>query len=127
MSSARASIGLNFATNLLLAMIGLASSAAAGRLLGPSGRGALAAIQIYPTFASLIGMIGLSEAVVYWLSRRPEEAEGIIGTSVLITAAASTLVACLLLPLLPHLLHAYTPSIVRAARLFVSAGSTTRS
>ena len=53
----------------------------AARLLGPSGRGELAAIQTWPNFIAIIAMLGMPEAVVYYAARDPERAGRCLSSS----------------------------------------------
>ena len=46
----------------------------AARLLGPAGRGELAAIETWPAFLAVVGGIGISEALVYFSARKPDRA-----------------------------------------------------
>ena len=45
------------------------TGALAARLLGPDGRGQLAAIQMWPNFLAAIANLGLPEALVYFSAR----------------------------------------------------------
>jgi antigen flippase len=92
----------------------------AARLLGPAGRGELAAIQTWAGFLGVIGTLGLPEAVVLFCSRDPSR-----GGQYLSTAIAAGLVGCIPMLLvgytaMPLLLSAQRPEIIHAARWYLS-------
>ena len=125
----QANAAITAATNILLAALGMVSGVLAARLLGPHGRGQLAAIQTWPTFVAVLAMLGMPEAVVYFSARMPAEAGQYLGSAVAVALVSS--VPCMLLGYLltPLMLHAQAPTIVRAGRwylllvlIFASAG-----
>src|SRR3954454_18878470 len=60
-------------TSVAIGALGLVAGALAARLLGPEGRGELAAIQTWPTCVATIAAVGLPEALVYFNSRNRKE------------------------------------------------------
>src|SRR5208283_4192014 len=62
-----------FAGSLLIQSIGAATGILAARLLGPAGRGDLATIMYYPTVLSLLGSVGIQQAIAFEVSKRPQE------------------------------------------------------
>lgn len=106
-------------TNAVLALLGLCSAAVAARLLGVSGRGELAAIQVTAAFVSLIGFLGMPDAVVYWSAKHRSRSGNYLATAVLVALAGSSLAAVLALPVIPLLLDDYGDSTVSTARLFL--------
>ena len=48
---------LTAATNVILALLGLLTGILAARLLGPQGRGELAAIQAWPSFIATVAIL----------------------------------------------------------------------
>ena len=50
--------------NVLITLIGLATGTLLARLLGPQGRGELAAIQAWPTYLVAFAMVGLDRKSV---------------------------------------------------------------
>ena len=63
--------------NLLLGVLGFATSAAASRLLGTAGRGELAARQNIPNLLAVLGSLGLGEAALYFSARHPRSVKTI--------------------------------------------------
>src|SRR5215510_15074894 len=72
---ARGSFGANalltLLANFVLAGIGLATGATVARLLGPHGRGELAAIQTWPMFIGYLSLLGTGNALVYYSAQEP--------------------------------------------------------
>lgn len=110
---------LTAGTNIALAALGMVSGIIAARLLGPHGRGELAAIQTWPSFVATLAMLGMPEAIVYY-SARDRSAAGRYLASAIVVALISSgpfiFVAYLLMPLL---LHAQAPTIVWAGRWYL--------
>lgn len=101
------------------ALLGLVTGSLAARLLGPHGRGELAAIQTWPSFMALIAMLGLHEATVYFSAREPEKAGRYLAsaaTLALLTALPFLIAGYLLMPVL---LAAQTPQVIAAARWYL--------
>jgi O-antigen/teichoic acid export membrane protein len=61
-------------TNVLLSVIGVATGVIAARLLGPEGRGVLAAVQLWPSIIGTIATLGLPDALVFFSAKYPESA-----------------------------------------------------
>lgn len=124
-----ANTAITAAANISLAGLGVVSGVFAARLLGPHGRGELAAIQTWPSFIATLAMLGMPEALVYFSARTPSEAGRYLGSAVVVAMVSSVpfmLVGYLLTPLM---LHAQAPAIVRASHwylllvlIFASAG-----
>lgn len=67
-------VSLTLATNIEINVIGLITGVLAARLLGPEGRGELAAIQMWGAFVATLSLLGLPDAVVYLSGREPRRA-----------------------------------------------------
>jgi O-antigen/teichoic acid export membrane protein len=74
-----------------LSIVSALSAVAAARMLGPIGRGELAAAQSIGGLIATFCSLGVGESLIYFVARRPEEA----GQS-LITCAVMVLAACLI-------------------------------
>ena len=89
------------------------------RLLGPRGRGELAAIQTWPTFIGYLALLGTGDASVYHSARDPERAATYLGSAIvmhLLTAGPFMLVAFIALP---WLLSAQSLAVVAGARWYL--------
>jgi O-antigen/teichoic acid export membrane protein len=78
-----------------MAMAGVANILMA-RLLGPQGRGELAAIVVWASLASALGDLGLSQSCGYYSARRPRDAGAVIGSAVALSLAAAAIVLTIL-------------------------------
>jgi O-antigen/teichoic acid export membrane protein len=114
-----ANTALTAATNIALAALGMVSGILAARLLGPHGRGELAAIQTWPTFIATLAMLGMPEAVVYYSARDQAAAGRYLGSAVVVALASSAPFMALAYLLTPLLLHAQASSIVSAGRWYL--------
>lgn len=108
-----------FMTNAVMACVGLATGVMAARLLGPQGRGELAAIQTWPTDIAVFAMLGLDAATVYFSARDPERAGRYLAsaTSFVLLSALPFMVAAYCL--MPVLLAAQSTAIIHAARWYL--------
>src|SRR5665811_192160 len=91
--SSRATYLLTLLTNLTLAGINAITGVAIARLLGPEGRGQLAAIQTVPTIVAAIAMVGQTDALVYFAAKNRDRVRDYLATSVLIALAVAVLSA----------------------------------
>ncbi len=79
----------------------MVSGVLAARILGPEGRGELAAVYYYPSIIALLGILGLSQAAAYEVSRRPGDEARIMRAGFwlgLLLAIPQVFVAVLLVP-----------------------------
>src|SRR5262249_21288164 len=106
-------------TNVLLAMIGLATSILAARLLGPAGRGELAAIQTWPAVVATVALLGLPDAVVYFTARRPDRGGSYLGSAMALALLASAPFMALGYLVMPLVLAAQSSEVVHAARWYL--------
>ncbi len=115
----RGQMGFTMGLNLLLMGASLLSGSLAAHLLGPTGRGQLAAIQLWPLAIMTIGSGGLVEAVSYY-SGRFREQSGVFGITAMgmLTVLAIPLVLIGIVAM-PHLLAAEPSRIVTEAQVYM--------
>jgi O-antigen/teichoic acid export membrane protein len=121
-SSARsfgAHVMLTSGSNILLALLGVVTGALAARLLGPDGRGQLAAIQMWPNFLAAIANLGLPEAVVYFSARSTPNSGRYLGSAVVMTLLVSAAFLAAGYFALPLLLPAQSADVIWAARWYL--------
>jgi O-antigen/teichoic acid export membrane protein len=109
-------------TNLILGVLGMCSGIFVARLLGPGGRGELAAIQTVPSFVGTLAMIGMPEAVVYYSARQPGKAGRYLGSGVALATLASVPFIICAYALMPSMLKAQQASVIQAARSYLWIG-----
>lgn len=105
--------------NVALAVLAAGTGVIAARLLGPSGRGELAAIQTWPTFLATLTMLGLPDALVYFIARGEVPAGRYVATATsaaLVSAISIFGVGWLLMPVV---LAAQDAAVVAAARWYL--------
>lgn len=110
---------LSLGTNLAVTLASMVTGLLAARLLGPQGRGELAAVQSWVLLLGALATLGMAEAVVYFVGRTPSKAGRFIITAQalnILPGIAFILIGWLLMPLL---LRAQAPEIIDAARLFL--------
>ena len=119
-SSFTGQVSLVMTANLVIAVLGLVTGVISARILGPAGRGELAAIQTFPSFIASVAMLGMPEAVVFFSSQKPRKAGEFL-------ASALAVVTIFLIPiyglgwfLLPSLLKAQQPQVLMAARIYMA-------
>lgn len=106
--------------NLFIAGLGFFTGMIAARSLGPTVRGQLAAIQIWPHFLAGIALLGMPEALVYLSARTPRNSGGLLASAVTLAFLSSAAVVCVGFFLLPVLLHAQSAVTVRTARTYLA-------
>jgi O-antigen/teichoic acid export membrane protein len=112
------------ATSLLantgLGVLGLLSSSVAGWTFGPAGRGQLAALQVTSAIVGLVAAFGLPDAVVYFLSSKPDHPGAIIGTATRVVAYSSVAVTLAAIVPVMFLLGRYDGPTRRAGLVLVA-------
>jgi O-antigen/teichoic acid export membrane protein len=117
--SFRAHMLLTTGSNILLVLLGVLTGALAARLLGPTGRGQLAAIQMWPNFLAVVGNLGLPDALVYYSARARADCGRYLGSAVSLNLLVSLAFMALGNAAFPVLLGAQEPQIVSAARWYL--------
>jgi len=112
---------LTAGANGILAFVALVTGPICARLLGPAGRGELAAIQNLYWFAATIGMLGLPEATLYFTAQRKYDAKRILVSAVLIVLLAWPILYLAVVKLIPVLLAAQSPSVIAMAKWYLAA------
>ena len=105
--------------NVLITLVGLATGTLLARLLGPQGRGELAAIQVWPTYLVGFAMVGLPHALTYYCGRNPLQSGALLATAVMIGLVACVPVIVLGYWLMPRLLSAQSPELIVIARWYL--------
>lgn len=99
--------------------LGFLTGAMLARMLGPAGRGELAAIQNWGMFIATIALMGLQDAVVYYIGRQQDKAGGywLAGTVwALVSGLAFGVIGW---SVMPFLLRAQSSLVIKTARWFI--------
>lgn len=115
-SPSGSNIAISAATNVGIACLGLLSGPLAARLLGPAGRGEVAAIQNLFWLTAILAMLGLPEAATYFTARHPGEAGHVLATGIALTVLAMPVCFAVMYPLVPRILAAQPAETRHAAR-----------
>jgi O-antigen/teichoic acid export membrane protein len=103
----------------------LALQAATGvltaRLLGPAGRGELAAMTLWPLFVASVTTLGVPSSLIYYLRHHPEERNRLVANGFAISAVLGVVAGLLTVFILPWWLHQYSQQVIHAARWFLLA------
>ncbi len=114
-----AHVVLTSGTNILLMLLGVLTGVLVARLLGPDGRGQLAAIQLWAGFFALIAMLGLPEALAYYAAKGPDQAGHYLVSTVVLSLITSFVFVLIGYWLMPVVLSAQSPQIISAARWYL--------
>lgn len=109
-------------TNGLLALLNIATGIIVAHVLGPHGRGELAAIQTLPTVIAAVSMVGQTDALVYFGGRRPRLMRSYVVTAVMLATLFSAVTSLIFVVFAPQLLHAQSSLVVRQARIYMLIG-----
>jgi O-antigen/teichoic acid export membrane protein len=114
-------IAIAAATNVGIAALGLMSGPLAARLLGPAGRGEVAAIQNLFWLTALLAMLGLPEAATYFTAHHPGEAGHVLATGIALPILTMPVCFAAMYPLVPRVLAAEPPEVQHAAQRILLA------
>jgi O-antigen/teichoic acid export membrane protein len=106
--------------NIVVQGLNVASGILTARTLAPVGRGALAAIIMWPQFLAFAMSLGLPVATVYSIKRNPDATREIAGTSLLVSVAVGLLAALIGFTIIPYSLHTYPKATIRLAQVWVT-------
>jgi len=101
--------------------LGAVTGVLAARLLGPTGRGELAALTIWPTALYFLGAMGINQAIVFYTGRRAFTFSEVWTGSTIIGLAQSVLVLAVGLVLIPIALRQYPPHVITLSLLSLGA------
>jgi O-antigen/teichoic acid export membrane protein len=81
--------------NVVVGACGLVTGALLARLLGPGGRGELAAVTLWPEVLVLVAGLGAPHTIAYLVSRRPEETRRVYANALALGVAQAAVVLAL--------------------------------
>lgn len=102
--------------NVAVQVANITSGILTARALGPGGRGALAAVLMWPQFLAYAVTLGIPVASVYWLKRRPELARELTGAGLSLSIVLGFVAAVVGMIAIPYSLHTYPLSVIRLAQ-----------
>lgn len=102
--------------NVLLVILAILGSVLTARVLGPSGRGELAAVQLWPAYLATFGSLGLTNATAYYCGRYPERAASTFATACAMLAVLAVPLMLIGYAILPVAFARQRPEALSAAR-----------
>lgn len=106
------------AQQVLTAGLGAITGVLAARLLGPRGRGELAAVTLWPITLLLLATFGMDRATVFFAGKSRNDSS--VATSCLAVIGAQSLIVILAgLLVIPAALKGYSPAVVRLGIAFL--------
>ena len=112
-------ISLVFSTNALMLCSGVVTSLLSAWALGPTGRGDLMVVLMWPAIFSMIAQVGLSQAYRFWIAKRPECVSALFSNAVIITLVMGFLTLGLAEWIIPHLIGDRSPEVLRLTRIYL--------
>jgi O-antigen/teichoic acid export membrane protein len=104
---------------MLVLGLGIFTGVASARLLGPQGRGELAALILWPSVLVMLFSLGINQAIVFHTGQKRAGMSEVGTASVVIGIAQSLCVVGVGLFVIPLALHQYSPEVRHLALLFL--------
>jgi O-antigen/teichoic acid export membrane protein len=112
-------IKLVFSTNALMLGSGVVTSLLSAWALGPTGRGDLMVVLMWPAIFSMVAQIGLPQAFRFWVAKRPECASALFSNAVIFTLVVGLITLGLAELLVPHLIGVRSPEVLRLTQIYL--------
>ena len=107
------------ATQVLTAGFGVVSGMLLPRLLGPKGRGELAAVTLWPLALVFAASLGIDRAAVFFAAKQRQNTSSVASACLGLGTAQSVVVVFTGLLLIPVLLKGYGTAVVRLSTAFL--------
>jgi len=112
------SLAGTLSAEITIVLFGAASGTLTARLLHPDGRGALAAIILWPQLVATIGLLSLNEATTFRIGADPDQRPRTMGAALSLASALAAISSILAYYSLPFLLGAAKEPLVSIARVY---------
>ncbi|HEV7798174.1 MAG TPA: polysaccharide biosynthesis C-terminal domain-containing protein [Pyrinomonadaceae bacterium] len=112
-------IKLVFSTNALMLASGVVTSLLSAWALGPSGRGDLMVVLMWPAIFSMVAQIGLPQAYRFWIAKRPECVSALFSNAVIFTLVVGLIALGFAELVIPHLIGERSPEVLRLTRIYL--------
>ena len=112
-------IKLVFSTNALMLGSGVVTSLLSAWALGPTGRGDLMVVLMWPAIFSMVAQIGLPQAYRFWIAKRPEYVSALFSNAVIFTLVVGLITLGLAELLVPHLIGVRSPEVLRLTQIYL--------
>jgi O-antigen/teichoic acid export membrane protein len=101
-------------------VLGIASSVLAARLLGPQGRGELAAVVLWPTLLTFMFSMGNTQSIAFHAGRRIFDISEVWTAAVVMGVVLSAFTVIAGLWIIPFALKQYSPEVRHLSQLFLA-------
>jgi len=101
--------------------LGVATGVLLARELGPDRRGALAAALLVPSLVAPLGVLGLVEAISFFVARRSAPSGELLGSALALTLASSVIVTSIGAGLVALVVGSQTPETLTSAYIFLGS------
>jgi O-antigen/teichoic acid export membrane protein len=118
-STSSKNIVLTFSTSILLLFFSTITGILTARLLGPSGKGTLTAVIIWPAFLAAIGSLGITEAITYFTAKSERSAPWIYANGVLLALVQSSVLICIGIIIFPFVFKGQGSRILNEAYIYL--------
>ncbi len=112
-------ISITLGTSLLLQILNIGTGILTARFLGPSGKGQLTAIMLWPSILVALGSLGLGGAVTYYVSQKSQDSGNVFTTSILLGMFQSVTLIGLGLLIIPWVLASQGSDIVQMSTAYL--------
>ncbi|MBI3452121.1 MAG: oligosaccharide flippase family protein [Rhodospirillales bacterium] len=112
-------ISISFVTTAVVQVANIATGLIAARLLLPEGRGELAALILWPGLIFELGLLGLSDALLYRSVTRAAGPRELFGAMTVLGAVQSLVLIAIGVVVLPYVFAKYPPEVRDAAYIFL--------
>lgn len=117
----RASLLGTVVAQFLILVFGMVTGFASGRLLGPQGRGELAAVTLWPLAFVFLASLGINQAIVYHTGKRRYSASQVWSVSLVLGIIECLAVVAAGIVVAPHVLAHYSPDVQKLGMMFFIA------
>lgn len=104
---------------VLLQLFAALSGVVLARTLGPTGRGELAVVMLWPILLLTIGLLGVTDSITYHAARMLAPLKALVGTSLAMGLAQGVAIVAVGLVAVPLILAKYSSDVVRDCVLFL--------
>jgi O-antigen/teichoic acid export membrane protein len=98
---------------------GVVTSLLSAWALGPSGRGDLMVVLMWPAIFSMVAQIGLPQAYRFWIAKRPECVSALFSNAVIFTLVVGLIALGVAELVIPHLIGERSPEVLRLTRIYL--------
>jgi O-antigen/teichoic acid export membrane protein len=112
-------IKLVFSANALGLLCGVFTSLLSAWALGPSGRGDLLVVMLWPPVCAMLVTFGLTQAHRYWVAKDPDCVSMLFSNAILFALIVGVAALAVAEVIVPHLVGQRSPEVMRLVRIYL--------